>query len=131
MSGTSLDGIDAAVIKTDGESITFFGPFESKPYSLAFKNRLRAEFGNKIVPRDLEEELTHLHSDFVKEIYSRNGLLDEKIDVIGFHGQTIFHDPRNKFTLQIGNGELLADLLDCTVVNNFRSADIAAGGEGG
>jgi anhydro-N-acetylmuramic acid kinase len=130
MSGTSLDGIDAAVIKTDGESIIFFGPFESKSYSSEFKSRLRAEFGNRTVPKDLEEDLTHLHADFVKEIYAKNRLSSEKIDVIGFHGQTIFHEPKNKFTLQIGSGALLADLLGSTVVNNFRGADIAAGGEG-
>jgi anhydro-N-acetylmuramic acid kinase len=130
MSGTSLDGIDAAVIKTDGKSIVFFGPFDSKLYNLEFKNRLRAEFGNRTVPKILEEDLTYLHANFVNEICAKNGLSCAEIDVIGFHGQTILHEPKNSFTLQIGDGALLSDLLGCPVVDNFRAADVAAGGEG-
>jgi anhydro-N-acetylmuramic acid kinase len=130
MSGTSLDGIDVAVIKTDGFSVISFGPFESRSYSSEFRVRLRAELGNKILPQALEEDLTWLHANLVKSLFATSGLSSSEIDVIGFHGHTIHHEPKSRFTLQIGDGALLSELLGCTVVNNFRSADVAAGGEG-
>ena len=130
MSGTSLDGMDAAIIKTDGHSIASFGPFESKRYSAEFRSRVRADLGKKVVSGKLEKDLTHLHADLILELLNKHDLAMSEIDVVGFHGQTIHHEPENHFTLQIGDGAMLADLLSCTVVNNFRGADVVAGGEG-
>jgi len=130
MSGTSLDGIDAAIIKTDGHSITYFGPFESKAYTENFKDRLRAVLGKQKVSPVLEKDLTYQHAALLGELYAKYEQLSLEIDVIGFHGHTIHHDPNQHFTLQVGDGDLLAELLNTTVVSNFRSADILAGGQG-
>ncbi|MBT3989735.1 MAG: anhydro-N-acetylmuramic acid kinase [Rhodospirillaceae bacterium] len=130
MSGTSLDGIDAAIVKTDGKTIASFGPFESKQYEPDFRNRLRAELGAKSASPELEEALTGLHADLIAELLAKHSLTNLDIDVIGFHGQTLHHEPENHFTLQLGDGALLAKLVGCDVVNNFRGADVAAGGEG-
>ncbi len=130
MSGTSLDGIDAAIIKTDGTAITSFGPFVSKSYDPEFRDRLRRQLGQKIGPPELEAELTHLHAQLIEELLSEHELSSSEIDVIGFHGQTLHHEPEARFTLQLGDGALLAKLTGCTVVNNFRGADVTAGGQG-
>ncbi len=130
MSGTSLDGIDAAIIKTDGHTVKHFGAFETKQFSDKFKNRLRAELGNKKIPLALQKDLTYLHAELVEDLFSKYDLLSSEIDIIGFHGQTIHHNPKEHFTLQIGDGALLAKLLGISVVNNFRSADVNAGGQG-
>ncbi len=130
MSGTSLDGIDAAIIQTDGTSVHSFGPFEARPYDPEFRARLRAALGRKDPPAELEGELTHMHAELIQELLKKHKLASSEIDVIGFHGQTILHEPENQFTLQLGDGALLAELTGCQVVNNFRGADVAAGGEG-
>ena len=130
MSGTSLDGIDAAIIKTDGQSVDYFGPFVSKPYSQEFRNRLRRELGKRDVSHLLQKDLTCLHAALVEDLFYKHGYIRSEIDIVGFHGQTIHHDAKKGFTLQIGDGALLAKLLGTSVVNNFRSADIAAGGQG-
>ena len=130
MSGTSLDGIDAAIIKTDGQSVDYFGPFVSKPYSQEFRNRLRRELGKRDVSHLLQKDLTCLHAALVEDLFYKHGYMRSEIDIVGFHGQTIHHDAKKGFTLQIGDGALLAKLLGTSVVNNFRGADIAAGGQG-
>ncbi len=130
MSGTSLDGIDAAVIQADGKSIHSLGPFEAQAYDPDFRGRLRAALGSKEVPTELEHDLTQLHAQLIQDLLKNHNLASAEIDVIGFHGQTILHEPENQFTLQIGNGLLLAELTGRPVVNNFRAADVAAGGEG-
>ena len=71
-----------------------------------------------------------MHANLVESLLSKYGLLSSEIDIIGFHGQTIHHNPKEHFTLQIGDGALLAELLGISVVNNFRSADVEAGGQG-
>jgi len=130
MSGTSLDGIDAAIIKTDGYSVEYFGPFETRPYNDKFKARLNAEFGKRVVSQSLQKELTHLHAELVEYLFLKHKYLNSEIDIVGFHGQTIYHEPNKKFTLQIGDGALLAKLIGIPVINNFRGVDIAAGGQG-
>jgi anhydro-N-acetylmuramic acid kinase len=130
MSGTSLDGIDAAIIKTDGYSVEYFGPFETKAYNEKFKARLNTEFGKKEISPTLQKELTYLHAELVEYLFLKHGYLSSEIDIVGFHGQTIYHDPNKNFTLQIGDGALLAKLIGVPVINNFRGNDIAAGGQG-
>ena len=130
MSGTSLDGIDAAIIKTDGHTVKSFGPFMSMPYSDEFKDSLRAELGKKVIRRTLQKELTYLHAELIENLLLEHGLVTSEIDIVGFHGQTIYHNPKEHFTLQIGDGALLAELLEISVISNFRGNDIAAGGQG-
>ena len=126
MSGTSLDGIDAALIRTDGERVYEFGPALTVPYAEDFRRRLRAVLGRDRGFEAVERDLTLLHAQAVRD------LLGEKDppDVIGFHGHTVFHRPAEGLTRQIGDGALLARETGVPVVNDFRSADVAAGGEG-
>lgn len=130
MSGTSLDGIDAAIISTDGHEIFEFGPALSCPYDDGFRVQLRRLLGSRQAPDELVRELTRRHGDIINKLLEDNSINHSKIDIIGFHGQTIFHDPDKGVTVQIGDGALLAELVGIDVVCNFRAADVAAGGEG-
>ena len=130
MSGTSLDGVDASVIETDGERIGRLGPSVTLPYAPALRARLRAllDRADGIDGTDAElvaaeRALTEIHAKAVAALGTR-------ADLIGFHGQTILHRPRQGRTWQIGDAALLADLTGCPVIHDFRSADVAAGGEG-
>lgn len=134
MSGTSLDGIDAALIRTDGENAIETTDFITIPYDDELRDSIRLCLGKKedidgFIGRT-EAEVTRAHAAAVDWLLSRAGLHPQDIDLIGFHGQTIAHDPANKFTWQIGNGPMLARLTGIDVVNDFRSADVAAGGQG-
>jgi len=134
MSGTSLDGIDAALVRTDGWSISAFGPSSTFPYPDTFREKIRGLFGRSDVDaKDIvavERELTLLHLDAVKTLLDLAPMAWQKVDVIGFHGQTIHHAPLDGVTIQIGDGALLAETTGSLVVSDFRSADVAAGGEG-
>jgi anhydro-N-acetylmuramic acid kinase len=134
MSGTSLDGIDAALIRTDGHDFVEREGFVSIPYSDELRAALKGCLGRskdedgEIV--HVENEMTAAHAEAVRALLKKEKLKPKDIDIIGFHGQTIFHDPDNRFTWQIGDGAILAALTGIDVVNNFRAADIAAGGQG-
>jgi anhydro-N-acetylmuramic acid kinase len=130
MSGTSLDGIDAAIVVTDGERMSETGLARTTPYDPAFRERLRAALGRPEAPAALVRELTEAHAAAVRELLAAAKLTASDIDVVGFHGHTIWPRPGEGVTHQIGDGALLADLLGIDVVNDFRSADVAAGGEG-
>jgi anhydro-N-acetylmuramic acid kinase len=78
----------------------------------------------------IEKELTDLHAQAVDILLTQMDRRADEIDLIGFHGQTIFHDPTNRKTLQIGDGAALAAQVGIDVVNDFRSADVAVGGQG-
>lgn len=140
MSGTSMDGIDAAMIRTDGERVEAFGPCASMPYDEAIRARLRdamalsAKLGAaaRQAPEilDLADDLTRRHVLLVQALLAEAELEPEQIAVIGFHGQTLWHRPEERLTLQIGDGAWLARKLDIDVVFDFRSADVAAGGQG-
>ena len=170
MSGTSLDGIDAAVITTDGETIFEFGEFVTIPYSEDFRDRLRKAIdkarnntinnphilnsfqdpsrdpetssgyagvgsgypvavsgaryaGLALEFAEMEKDMTMRHAEAVEK-------LKVKADIIGFHGQTIIHKPGEGFTWQMGDGARLAEMTGMDVMNDFRSADIRAGGQG-
>ncbi len=139
MSGTSLDGVDAAIITTDGEKITGYGEFVSIPYDDSLRERIRAEINrakglghrglqladylDNVADKELERDLTVAHAEAVKK-------LGRTADVIGFHGQTIIHKPNLGFSWQMGDGKLLAELTGMKVVSDFRNADIRAGGQG-
>ncbi len=124
MSGTSLDGVDAAVLETDGITIKSFGPSDYLSYSAAQRGILHAALG-------------HWHGDTLAPatevvMEAHRALLGgfAEVDLIGFHGQTVAHAPRQQGTLQLGDGAALADSFGVPVVWDFRSADITLGGEG-
>ena len=134
MSGTSLDGIDAAILTTDGEESIQREGFLTIPYDDSLRQRIRAclnippDCVNTVT--DVERDLTVSHAEAVKMLLQREGLKPSDIDLIGFHGQTVAHDPARKYTCQLGDGELLARLTGIQVVNDFRTADVQAGGQG-
>src|SRR5712691_9940733 len=131
MSGTSLDGIDVAALATDGRRRVTAGPALTVPYPDAFRGRLRAVLGSETPSSDIakvQAELTRLHGDAVAEFRARHP--EVAFDLVGFHGHTILHRPAERRTWQIGDGTLLAGLVGVDVVADFRSADVAGGGEG-
>src|SRR5215468_716245 len=130
MSGTSCDGVDAALIETDGRAAINCGAWLTEPYDTAFHNRLRSVLGGRGEVAAVERELTERHAQTVQAVLARAHTVPGKVDVIGFHGQTILHEPERGRTWQIGDGALLAQLTGIDVVNDFRSADVAAGGQG-
>jgi anhydro-N-acetylmuramic acid kinase len=140
MSGTSLDGIDAALVETDGMEVAVPGPALTIPYDADTRAMLRAALhdakdvaAGEPVPYaigDAERRVTEAHADAVGELLRVAGLRAADIALIGFHGQTILHRPHQRWTWQIGDGKLLARLAGVPVVNDFRSADVKAGGQG-
>ena len=134
MSGTSLDGVDVAVIETDGEQVHAFGPSLTVPYDTVVRDAVRHVLGAETASPDTqraEHLLTQAHRDAITAFVADNGPGDlDDIDVIGFHGQTITHRPEKRFTWQIGDAAWLARQTGVPVVADFRSADVAAGGHG-
>jgi anhydro-N-acetylmuramic acid kinase len=130
MSGTSLDGVDAALLRTDGEQVSGVGAFLTVPYEPSFRERLRATLGGVGDVEAVARELTTIHARVVEALLRQAGCRASDIGVIGFHGHTIFHAPEAGRTWQIGDGALLARETGIDVVSDFRSADVEAGGQG-
>jgi anhydro-N-acetylmuramic acid kinase len=133
MSGTSLDGVDVAVIDTDGERIESFGPAATYPHAEATRELVRAVFGATAsgpATDAAEAAITTAHIEAVRRFAGEQGVDLASIDVVGFHGQTITHKPQERFTWQIGDGQALARAPGRPVVADLRSADVAAGGQG-
>lgn len=124
MSGTSLDGVDVAVIETDGLRIHGFGETAYRAYTPEERTTLQRALGHWSGPEvDAAAEVVQAaHEDVLR------GLTD--VDVVGFHGQTLAHAPRAQGTLQVGDGQALANTIGAPVVWDFRSADVGLGGEG-
>lgn len=125
MSGTSLDGIDAALIKTNGITIEERGPGLTVPYEDDFRAHLKSALGKNVRDLQLEAEVTRRHGAVVMDLLKD---FAPTVDVIGFHGQTVYHAP--PVTLQLGNGEQLAHLTGIPVVYDFRTHDCNQGGQG-
>lgn len=130
MSGTSLDGVDAAWLETDGEQITAFGPSATLLYADDLRADLRRllTLAPNLPPddpflRQVEERLTRDHALAVT-------MLGRCANIIGFHGQTILHAPQQGRTWQIGDAALLARLTRTPIMYDFRTADVLAGGQG-
>jgi len=128
MSGTSLDGIDVAALATDGERHAVAGPSLTLVYPEDFRERLRGVLGAVGPIAEVEAELTRRHAEAVERFRREHPAV--KIDLIGFHGHTVLHRPEERRTWQIGDGALLARLLGVDVVADFRTADVASGGQG-
>tara|TARA_B100000963_G_scaffold354190_1_gene370218 strand:+ start:11336 stop:12481 length:1146 start_codon:yes stop_codon:yes gene_type:complete len=137
MSGTSLDGVDVSIIKSDGNteySSILDGYFEYDNKLIQQILKIRDKITNlKGLERHLEEiknlerEITLFHVKVINEILKTSKL---DIDLIGFHGQTIYHDPKNKITKQLGDGNLLSQLTKKKVIYDFRKNDLEHGGQG-
>lgn len=130
MSGTSLDGIDAALIRTDGEYVQEFGPWITQPYDEQMKLILGAAVRGRGDLLMAEHVMTLKHAEVVKMLLEKAHLTHKDVQVIGFHGQTVAHRPEEDLTWQMGDGALLAEKTKIDVVCDFRRRDIAAGGEG-
>jgi anhydro-N-acetylmuramic acid kinase len=140
MSGTSLDGIDVALVETDGHRLVGCGPTGYRPYREAERQILRQALAEAVqltdraarpgVLAEAEDLVTRLHAEAVAALLSANNLDPPTVDVVGFHGQTVLHRPKQGLTVQIGDGAALAELLGLPVVFDFRAADVAAGGQG-
>ncbi|MCH7486208.1 MAG: anhydro-N-acetylmuramic acid kinase [Proteobacteria bacterium] len=126
MSGTSMDGIDAAIVETDGERLIGFGPGASFPYDAEFRERLRGLIAHGGDEAEVARELTERHAGAVGRLLEGIG----GVDVIGFHGHTVSHRPDRGLSRQIGDGAALARLTGIPVVDDFRSRDMMEGGEG-
>jgi anhydro-N-acetylmuramic acid kinase len=128
MSGTSIDGVDAAALETDGKLQVEPGGALTIPYDAALRERIRAVLGGVGNVAGAERDLTEAHAKAVHALIRRYAL--KNVALIGFHGHTVLHRPWQHETHQIGDGALLARLIGIDVVNDFRAADVAAGGQG-
>ena len=140
MSGTSLDGVDVALIETDGRRVKAFGPSGYRPYTEMERNLLRqALYEAADLPqrdarpgclREAERVVTLAHAEAVATFAAQNRFTFEDVDIVGFHGQTVLHRPERKLTVQIGDADMLAKAIHIPVMHDFRAADVEAGGQG-
>ena len=138
MSGTSMDGIDLALIESDGKNQIIINGFSYLTYDQNFKEKLqkitycitKKSQINPLEIKIIENELTILHANLVNDFLAKNNLSSKDIDIIGFHGHTICHDPKELISWQIGNGHLLANKTKIDVVADFRNKDVVNGGHG-
>ncbi|MEQ8966024.1 MAG: anhydro-N-acetylmuramic acid kinase [Azospirillaceae bacterium] len=135
MSGTSMDGIDLAMIETDGERVLGRGPYDTVPYAAPFRARLaEAVRAGSAAPAELVAELdaaiTDLHAAAVLRFLARWRVDPAAVRVVGFHGHTLYHAPERHRTRQLGDPGQLAARLGIDTVGDFRQADVAAGGQG-
>jgi anhydro-N-acetylmuramic acid kinase len=130
MSGTSMDGIDAAIVRTDGAAVVEPVSSLTIPYAPEFRQELQSVLGGTGPLERVGEAVTRRHADAVAAVLKAAALSPDDIAVIGFHGHTILHDPAHRRTWQIGDGALLAARTGIDVVADFRTNDVAAGGEG-
>lgn len=140
MSGTSFDGVDIALIETDGLRVTALGPTGYRPYSDDKRAILRQALAEAValtgrdqrpgILREAEALVTRLHAETVEAFLETERVDRSIVDIVGFHGQTVLHRPQARLTVQIGDGAALAQRLKLPVAYDFRAADVAAGGQG-
>jgi anhydro-N-acetylmuramic acid kinase len=140
MSGTSMDGVDVALIESDGERIERLGPTGYRAYTRDERNLLRTALVEAVgmtdrnartsILTEAEKAITAAHAEAVKVFLAENKIDRSHIEIVGFHGQTVLHRPEARLTVQIGDGKLLAKKIGIPVAYDFRAADTAAGGQG-
>ncbi|MGD1036775.1 MAG: anhydro-N-acetylmuramic acid kinase [Roseiarcus sp.] len=134
ISGTSMDGIDVALIRSDGRSRVETGPGATFPYPSDISGALRqvvADPKRALGPlAELERAVTDAHVAAIEAFLAKFDIDRRRVALVGLHGQTVLHRPRERFTRQLGDGARAAAALGIDVVNDFRAADVAAGGEG-
>ncbi len=135
ISGTSMDGIDIALIETDGRAAVRAGPGTMAAYPLILRKELqeflkdpaRAEHDPL---KALEEAVTDAFTSAIDSFMKSNGIVPSQVNLIGNHGQTVYHNPKGRFTRQLSLGARMAKALGIPVVDRFRQADVKAGGHG-
>jgi len=137
MSGTSMDGVDASIIKSNGTDqfiniLDCYFEFDKEIYEklVNLRNLINLSEDLEKYSKEIEilnKELTLFHAKIINKITKE---ADDKIDLVGFHGQTIYHDPKNLISKQLGNGELLSQLVNTDVIYDFRQNDLKQGGQG-
>ena len=140
MSGTSMDGIDVALVRSDGEGLVERGASQFFAYDPAMRDLLEVALETAKVITDrtarpgnlehVEQEITRLHVEAVKGFLQKQELSSEVIDMIGFHGQTVLHRPEIGLTVQLGDGDFLARETGIPVVYDMRANDMTFGGQG-
>src|SRR3954466_14860558 len=140
MSGTSLDGVDVALIETDGRRVNAFGPSGYRPYTEAERHLLRQALYEAVdLPqrdarpgclREAERIVTSAHAEAVAAFVAQHRIQFSDIDIVGFHGQTVLHRPERRLTVQIGDAGALAKAIHIPVMHEFRAADVDFGGQG-
>jgi anhydro-N-acetylmuramic acid kinase len=140
MSGTSMDGVDVALIETDGEAHVALGPTFFLAYGDEDRALLRAAIADAVSLSErnsragalaaAEAMITNRHAEAVEAFLVAEDIDAESIDIVGFHGQTVLHRPEKNLTIQIGDGAALAKRLGIPVIHDLRAADVAAGGQG-
>ena len=137
MSGTSMDGVDLSVIKSDGYEeftsiLNIYSQFDNDLYEQLIDIRDKISEVNDLkihsdILNKLEKKFTLFNGKIINDVIQN---IDEEIDLIGFHGQTIFHNSKVRISKQLGDGKLLSNLIRKIVVNNFRQNDLNHGGQG-
>ncbi|MDU6731834.1 MAG: anhydro-N-acetylmuramic acid kinase, partial [Bradyrhizobium sp.] len=132
MSGTSLDGVDVALIQTDGRQIKSLGPSGYRPYSAAERSLLRQALADAVQierreerpgrVREAEQAVTLAHAEAIAAFLAQHRLMPEDVDIVGFHGQTVLHRPERRLTVQIGDAAALAKAVHMPVMHDFRAA---------
>ncbi|MBV9955107.1 MAG: anhydro-N-acetylmuramic acid kinase [Pseudolabrys sp.] len=140
MSGTSFDGVDVALVETDGERIEALGPTGYRPYSDEERALLRQALAEGAALNDrisrpgvlakADAFVTRIHAETVEKFMADEQIARDDVGIVGFHGQTVIHKPDAKLTVQIGDGAALARRLRLPVAYDFRQNDITAGGQG-
>jgi anhydro-N-acetylmuramic acid kinase len=135
ISGTSMDGIDVSIVETDGDGVVKPGPGRTYAYAGDLRRKLldlvaHPEVAEREPLVELEAAVTEAHVGAIAAFMRDFGFTRDKVSLVGLHGQTVFHRPERRFTRQLGDGQLVARTLGIDVVNRFRHADVAAGGEG-
>ncbi|HWX14922.1 MAG TPA: anhydro-N-acetylmuramic acid kinase [Methylocella sp.] len=140
MSGTSMDGVDVAIIETDGQESVTLGRTGFFPYSETDRALLRRAVTEAVSLDDRSARPGSLaradaviavrHAEAVEAFLSAESMSPEEVDLVGFHGQTVLHRRDRRLTVQIGDGPALAERLGIKVVFDFRAADVAEGGQG-
>jgi anhydro-N-acetylmuramic acid kinase len=135
ISGTSMDGIDVALVETDGRAQVRPGAGGTYPYPDDVRRALLAliadpERAEHAPVREIEDAVTAAHGDAIEQFLKTNAIDVRSVDLVGLHGQTVIHRPEKRFTRQLGNGAAIADRFDIPTVSRFRHADVAAGGQG-
>ena len=136
-----MDGIDVALIRSDGENLVERGPCAEYPFDLSVRKAIEQGLNDALQIGDdrndrpgtlegLEQSITRLHADAVKDFLNTHELQPSDINIIGFHGQTVLHRPDDGITVQLGLGQMLADETQIDVVYDMRANDMAQGGQG-
>jgi len=130
MSGTAMDGIDAAMIETDGNTYTKSLGFASIEHADNLREKLKCQLNKPHFDKDVEREFTCAQIPVIESLLDKTNMSVGDIDIIGFHGQTTHHDPDKGITIQMGDGELLSSETKIDVVYDFRKNDMKFGGQG-